>query len=791
MGEIKGVIKDTSSQPLPGVTVSLLNSEDSTLVARTLTDDHGVFHFMEQSTGIYLISAQAVNYEIIYSPIFNYNNSEEVVLPPIFLLQKVAVLNEITVKYQKPLIQQKGGKIIVNVAGSIISAGKSVWELLQSSPGVNVDNNNNEVSLQGKNGVGILIDGKPMYMSADQIVGILKNMNANEIESIEIITNPSSQYDAQGSAGIINIVTKRSMAKGDAGSFSGSYSQGYYPKYSFATNVSHRSKRVSIFGNLDYNNSVGFNDQNISRHLFNLLEDTLISINRQFIHKMMRSNYFDYKTGLELNFSDRSMLEILYNSAANHSRTNATNESLSFGPNKIFNGGSVADSKTKELWRNNILSASYNNEFDSLGQSIYVGLLYTSFNSHSDQSYSTNYFNHNNDVYANSRRNGELPLKINIMTGKVDYRLPFNKVTKILIGIKTSYAETNNSVEYDTLSSAAKWMRDSAISNLFVYNENINSAYLNFDKLFEHEWSVQIGIRGELTRSRGHQYTPDSTNDLNYFQLFPSVFIQKKFNKYHTVSLSFSRRIDRPNYQDLNPFRYYLDPNLYNIGNPFLRPQIGNSLETSYSFKNYFKASLNYSYIRDAMVQVLYQDSSSTAAFLKQSNLKNVKNLSLNIYAGISITNWLTTNTSVNLFKNSTEGVYQGMQIHRSLNSIQFNSTNVFKLPKNLWLEVTGLYTSKVLYGLLFMEKQYQLSFGIQKSLFKKQQGSIKLSVSDIFNNLTSGGEMHINNLINTEFMNHWDSRRAALTFTYRFNNGYNNARDKPFESNEQGRIKK
>jgi hypothetical protein len=191
------------------------------------------------------------------------------------------------------------------------------------------------------------------------------------------------------------------------------------------------------------------------------------------------------------------------------------------------------------------------------------------------------------------------------------------------------------------------------------------------------------------------------------------------------------------------------------------------------------------------MIQVLYQEAGNTTAYLQPTNLKATTNIALNISSGISVTNWFTTNNSVNIFRNTTEGIYQNLETNYGKTSFQFNSINSFSLPHDYGIELSGYFNSSVLYGFFVMEKQYQLSFGIQKSLFKNKNGNIKFSVSDIFKNLTSGGSMHVNHIINTDFMNWWDSRRAALTFTYRFSKGNKASAPSASQNDEQNRIKK
>src|SRR5699024_11044269 len=301
-------------------------------------------------------------------------------------------------------------------------------------------------------------------------------------------------------------------------------------------------------------------------------------------------------------------------------------------------------------------------------------------------------------------------------TVKIDYTLPLKHKIKLSLGAKTSLVTSDNNVEYFRFDNDnKKWLYDSA-TNHFKYTENINAAYINLNKKFKKGWGLQLGLRGEQTISKGHQFTNDSTVKRNYLQLFPSVYVSKKLDKNNTLNASYSRRIDRPDYQDLNPFRYYIDPYTYNEGNPFLQPQLANSLKLAYSYKSLLTAALSYSNTSDVISQVLKQDDSARVTYQTRENLSRMQNTGLSISLSIPVTKCWMSNNSINVFHNIFQGEFLGAYLDFGRTAYTFHSTNTFTLPAHFKAELSGYYNSSMQWSIFTSRPQYSLSAGIQKS---------------------------------------------------------------------------
>ena len=348
---------------------------------------------------------------------------------------------------------------------------------------------------------------------------------------------------------------------------------------------------------------------------------------------------------------------------------------------------------------------------------------------------------------------------------------------------------SDNNVQYMNFINN-QWMNDGNATNHFKYTETINAGYINFNHQFKNKISLQIGLRGEQTLSTGDQITIDSVVNRNYFQLFPSVFLRKVLDKNNTVGISYSRRIDRPDYQDLNPFRYYLDPYTFEEGNPNLQPQLTNSFELSHTFKGFLTTTVNYSKTTNAFTMILHQIDSTNTSYVMRGNISSLDNIGLSISAGFPVTKWWMSNEYFNIYNNHYQGQYLNGNLNVSQTSFTFNSNNSFTIMDGLSAELSGFYRSSGLEGALISRPMYAVSAGIQKSLWKSK-ASLKLNVSDIFKTQQFIGTLKYEN-IDTYISNQWDSRRVNLTFDYHF--GSNKikpaARQKTGIEEEQSRIK-
>ncbi len=794
---LSGTVRDAGGQPVPFATVALRSAKDSGLVKGTVTDEQGHYAFGNTPAGDYLVCASMIGMEkacgSIHVPPIGQATMAALTLKP-----SAARLKGIDVKASKPFIQHEIDKTIVNVENSIVSAGNSAWEILQKSPGVTVDNAHNSIGLQGKSGVVIYLDGKPTHLSGDQLAGLLKSMSAETIARIEILTQPSAKYDAAGNAGIINIVTRKSRLKGLSGSLTTGYTRGKYGRGQAGGNISYRTGKVNLFGNYDFGKGTWWNDNDISRNFYDGDGKTLSTRTLQYSSNTFPFTNHDFKAGADIYLNDKHTLGVMVNGMIHPGDGTTENTTWFLNPDGSTRSTSLTRNTMSGRWTNMTYDLNYQGHLDSTGRELDADLAYSRFDNRSHQGFHTDAVGPDGTPLPDTPespnpniRQGSLPSIIDIRTAKLDYTQPLPHGGKLELGAKYSLVTSDNNVRYQRLDNpSGQWMPDSA-SNHFKYTENINALYANLHKEFSHGWGLQLGLRGEQTVSKGHQYTNDSTVRRNYIQLFPSVFISKKLDSGQVLNLSYSRRVDRPDYQDLNPFRYYLDPYIYAEGNPFLQPQLTHSVSLKYLYKSLLSVGLSYAHTEDVMSQVLRQDDSTLITYQTQENLSRLDNVGLDISLTIPVTRWWMSNNSINVYHNIYDGEFLDAHLHFGKTAYTFHSMNTFTLPWNMKAELSGYYNSPMLWSIFTIRPQYMVSAGLEKT-FWKQKASLKLNVSDLFKTQYSHATVKYQNL-DVSALNHWDSRTVALTFTYRFSHG----EAKPAKNHqsaileEQSRIKK
>jgi hypothetical protein len=796
---VSGRVMDVQNKPVPYATVTLIKATDSSLVKGAITDEAGNYSFSPATSGKYRVSASVIGMVKAFSKPFDLSAAHPTVsLSGLVLRQTNNQLKEVSVTASKPFIQHEIDKTVVNVENSIVSAGNSAWEILQKSPGITVDNSNNTIRLQGKTGVVIYIDGKPSHLSQEQLANMLKNLNASSIQSIEIMTQPSSKYDAAGNAGIINIVTRKSKEAGFSGSATAGFTQGKYSRENGGLDLNYREGKLNLYGNYNYTHAKWWNDNYITRNFYDGTGKTYSTRTEQYGYHTTPANSHNFKAGADYYLDDKNTIGFMMSGNINTSKGNRNNTTWFKNPDASLQSTSLTHNTSNGDWTNYTYDLNYQGRFDSSGRELDVDAAYSRFDNTSLQHYRTDTYYPDGSPFPDTEtapnpniRKGSLPSLIEIRTAKMDYTLPLKHQTKVEFGAKYSLVTSDNNVQYNKLDNQTQqWAFDSA-TNHFKYTENINAAYVNFNRQFKKGWGLQLGLRGEQTISKGHQFTNDSTVKRNYFQLFPSAFLSKKINKNNTLNFSYSRRIDRPDYQSLNPFRYYLDPYTYEEGNPFLQPQLTNSIKFSYSYKSLLTAAVSYSNTSDVMSQVLKQDDSAKITYQTDENLSRMQNIGLDITLSIPVTNWWMSNNFINAFYNKYQGEFLGGELNFGQAAYTFNSTNTFTLPQGFTAELSGFYNSAMQWSIFSIRPQYAVSFGIGKTFLDKK-ASLKLNVNDVFDTQHSFASVRYQNLDVTS-LNHWDSRRVSLTFTYHFNKG----NVKPVHHHqsaieeEQNRIKK
>ena len=780
---ISGSILDNTSSPIEFANVMLLNAADSTLYKGGLTEDGGKFYFENVNAGSYVIHSSMVGFGQVHSDLITVENSTTLEVPVLTLSQGVEI-EQVTVTAKKPFIELKADKMVVNVANSAVNAGNTALEVLEKSPGVIVDNNNN-ISLRGKQGVLVTINGKNQYMSSDQITRLLETMPSTNIESIEIITNPSAKHDAEGNSGIINIVLKKNEKIGSNGNISSSLRQGWKTSHFHNLDLNYRSEKVNIYGGGEYYNWGWKQELNLLRDIpfdgGSTLFDQASTMDEE-------GDGYNAKIGMDWNITDQTTLSLLAKRNAGDEldlNENTTNISGDNAP--LF---SVLDvlGTGDENYERNTYNANITHKLNDKGLKLTLDTDVSQYSNDDQLNYDNFYKNEAGEEIAEAfyLRNMQ-DTEINIFASTADLEIPVNDKLNLETGIKFSKVASENSTRFEH-QEFGEWVNDNNRSNTFMYDEEIYAVYLNGSGALG-SYQLQGGLRLEHTESEGRSITLSTEVPRSYTNLFPSISVSKSYNEKHNLSFSYSRRLERPNYRSLNPFEDYLDQYTFEKGNPFLNPQYSNAFGLNYMMGRSLFVAINYSRTTDAITEVIEQISSENKTFQTEQNLDGFNNFSLTLSAPKIWTETFTSRFNYTTFYNDFKSAIPSGTLDNQNLAHMFKIDNEIQLPNGWNAEVSAEYQTKLQFGLFQVDPQSSVDLGVSKR-FMDGKAKFKMGVTDLF--YTSNSKVSIlQDDINLVVDQMRDSRRVTISLSYSFGNQKVKAARKrrTATEDEQGRI--
>ena len=778
-GKISGTITDAAQKPLEAATVQLLKADSKALVKAAVTNKQGVFEIEKIAAGKYILSISAVAFTSKNSEPVELNADKmSVELPAFQLTAKSKELSGVTVTGRKPLIEQKIDRTVINVDAAPTNAGSTAMEVLEKSPGISVDNDGN-ISLKGKQGVIVMMDGKPTYLSAADLANVLKNMPASALDQIEIMTNPPARYDASGNSGIINIKTKKSKNDGFNGSITAGGTIGLYKrndsylsplKQTTSINLNYRKGKLNLFGNYNFNYREGKADLQIDRKFFNK-DGTLNSYSNSATEMNMRNNNHTLKIGMDYYADKKNVFGVVLNGFGFFGRPTPFSNQIISSPDGTVQSVLKSYTTNKLTFWNYSGNFNYKHTFDTSGTELTADLDYIGYSNGSKSLLVT-------DVYdgatggktGNLTLQGNIPSIINIYSAKADFTHPMKKDMRFDAGFKVSYVKSNNEVKYER-DNGNGWVPDDR-SNHFLYEENINAAYVSINKKWK-KWSTQAGLRLENTTSKGKQVLNDSSFTRKYTSLFPTFYLNYELNKNNTLTFSYGRRIERPNYQDLNPFLWFLDSLTFRQGNPYLLPQYSNNFELRHSYKGGLTTSVSYAITDDVISQILKQNTEKRITYLTTDNVAKFRNIGFSVNAPFKPAKWWNVNAFANVYNNKYTGFYYNSYtgnndpLDISYTSFMVNVSNTFTFTKGWTAEISGFYRGKGVEQLSISDPMYFMSLGGQKTVLKGK-GTVRLNIRDPFHWQVYRGKTVYSD-IDLRVYNKWDNRSATITFSYRF----------------------
>lgn len=763
-GKITGQVHLENNKPALNATVALQRSADSVLVKTALPNEEGIFEFENIKPGSYTVAVSQVGYTKIKSAIIQIGpDNQQVTIPAIVLTPQVQSLEGVTIEAKKPFIERKLDKLVLNVENSIASAGSTVLEVLERAPGVMV-NQESSLNLKGKQGVIVMIDGKPSPLSGADLIAYLKGIPAASIASIEIITQPSARYDAAGNAGIINIKFKKDQRQGLNGAFTFSLGQGFYTKPSASTNANFRKKKWNVFGNYSHIQPQNFTRFYINRKFFDANQNLQSTFDQtSFIKQPVSSD--NTRFGVDYYLNKKTVIGTLFNFNWNGSERDGKTNSLITLPNGQLDYTTRTNILLNENRFNGFGNFNLKHTFDSTGRELTTDLDYGQFNANTFQNINNANFNANDALIAADKLTTDQHGLITIRSLKADYVNPLKNNAKFEAGIKLSIVDSDNDVKFFDVTEETPVL-DESRSNHFIYRENVNAAYVSYAKTFK-KFDLQVGLRVEQTSTRGEQLATGEEFSRSYANWFPSFVINRKLSDQHQLSFSYAKRIDRPSYRQLNPFKIFVDPYTYVVGEPTLKPVLTNSYEINHTFLNKYVTSFSYASTREVITDIFVQDDLTKISYQTPANLQDFDQVNLGFFIPISIQKWLSASLNGSVYWNQYSSPLQGGNLLNDYTAWDARLNNTFTLGKGWSAELSGFYQSKNAWGLFIIRNLAQVSTGLQK-VSKDKNSTFKLAVSDIFYTNRIAVLVKYQNM---DFFTDrtWDSKVATLSYTQRF----------------------
>lgn len=670
-------------------------------------------------------------------------------------------LSEVFIRVNKPVFQQKADKMVFNVENSTLSEGSTILEVLGRAPGV-VVSQEGELSLRGKKGVSVMINGKLSSLSSKELANLLRSTNSSAVKNIEIIANPSAKYDATGNAGIINIVLKKSVLEGLNGSVYTSVGRGRKNRMNTGMNINYNHKGWSVFADYSYTFRGEEERKTFDQDFF----DASSLLTRQTVQHYKTSEPLtsnNFKWGTDYQFNAKTSIGILFDAKIGRYENKSTGISDVYAPVSTLHSSIATDNYNDEHWYDYTYSVHGAHQFTEEGTRLDFDIEYEQSKFRSLQTQLQETLVATADAYPNRR--GKIPSTLRVFNGKLDFTIPLWDNHTLETGWKSTVKTNDNPSVYE-IEENNQWVIDPITTNHYDYKEQIHALYANYKATWDH-WQIQVGLRNEYTDRTINQKTTAEHHQMDYNKLFPSASIKYETDQAHSYYASYSKRINRPSHFDLNPFRFYNDPFNYWQGNVNVRPEITHATEVGYSWSKYLIASIYFSQTNDVMTQVYSYEQDQTIMVKTLENLSKSYHYGATVTATANPTDFWTLSSMFNLFNNQYKGTYQETTIDSKQVAFTLNAQNSFNFSKGIKAEINAQYFSKSNIGLYKRDAYFDLTIGASKSIFK-DKGSIKLALTDVLktNNFTIIGD-NFDSKVKQKY--DLDSRIATLSFNYKF----------------------
>ncbi|OOG70122.1 outer membrane beta-barrel protein [Algoriphagus sp. A40] len=763
---VSGKISDQKGEPVPYANVALVDLGGA-LVDGAVSDENGVFKIESTKTAKVKLAVSSIGYQSFSSEAFDLSPGLIKDFGTVSISDEMTGLDEVTVKASRPEIIIEPDKTIINVEGTVMAEGSNALDVVGRSPGIYVDQEGN-INLNGRSGATVMINDRPTYMSSTDLANFLRSMPAENIKSIEVINNPSSRFDAEGSAGVINIQLKKNNVDGVFGNIQvgGQYNGQFAPNAGMTLNL--KKGKLSTNGTLNYNEYAVYNDLEINRNF--TVEEGISNFNQDSrITSRYKTPSFNGSANYEINKNQNLGLNVQASSSTdtnnNSSLTVVTNPGQDF--NNFIESTNESEGKRNRLFTN----LHYDAKLDTLGSKISADVDFTIMDNESTSLLDNSYWSGNDDPSA-SYTDKILTLNdmyYTIFTAKVDFTKALKGGKTFETGLKGSWVESDNDLDLSRAVNEGPFEQDPN-SNRFIYNENVLAGYASLKGSFNEKLSYQAGLRGEYSDIVGNSVTLNQVNKQNYFNLFPSFFVQHKVSDKYQIVYNANRRITRPNYRLLNPFVYYIDPLTSEQGNPNLKPQYSSNFEMNHVVNGAYQFTIGYSVTEDAFMQVFVQDQEERTTTTYTDNFDQTRNANFRAIVPVEIKKWWSTSNMLQVNYNQFQ-----TQIGEDLLDVEQVSYMVrtqqnFTLPKGFKMEVMAMYLGPQIWGQGMIQGFGWVDAGVTKSVMKDKL-SISVNGTDLFRTQLIRASIEFAD-IDTSFRQYRSNQGVRFTLKYNFAKG-------------------
>lgn len=762
--QVHGTVYNGQGGAVPFANVVLHMAVDSSIVTGAVSEDDGSFSLEIPESGSFFIKVSAMGFKSHFSKVFPA--SEAPGKMSISLEPNQELLKEARVEALQARLLTKNDRMVVKVAGTAMAAGSSAYDVLQEAPGVWTDQNG-ELQLNGKSGVRVMINGRETYLSGDDLQQRLRAMSAENIKDIEVISNPSAKYEAEGTAGIINIVLKDITQRGFNGNIHGNYTYNKLHYYSGGLGLNYQRDKLSTSVDLDMNRTGRYREMSWYRE-YHQPDNT--AVYTQDGGEEVRTLSPNLRLSADYDLNDIQSIGL----SVNLSGTNRDQHWDTYGKLVDTNAATDVYIDSRNQVRDVSFDQNYNFHYqlklDTNGGSLNTNFDYLRLDNTMDNRFTNNYSWMESGLGSQEIFTSHNPFAYDITALRVDYVKPFPAMkARLELGAKASHVLSDNSLKFYQMVKGVEHEMEER-NNDFTYVEDIYATYANFSAPLSEKWELQAGLRAEYTKSEGNSKTLDQVNKRGYLSLFPSLFLQQKVSDNYQIGYSYSRRISRPRYSQLNPYVFYLDPYTFIQGTPNMRPQYSHNFQLTQTWKRKYNLMLGYDYTTDFISEVPSQNAREKTTILRTGNIDKFENLSATLVVPVQIGESMSLNNMITSAWQNYETVINEEFYRNEAFFFMARINATVKLPRQVVMEVVGMYTGPMVHGVYHLDGRGAVDIGFKKS-FMNDKLDVALNAKDIFHTHYINGNVGLRE--NVALMHQYQGRqRIGLSLRYKFSKG-------------------